>query len=218
MYWCLFLLHIYLSDALHRRVAPVYNLSLLNEFYPRIISGTDNRRKIMRKIIIIGITLVMLMALVLPCYASNEGNPDCEILGYQYGTKYDCPANGCVGTVVLPTDNPAGPSGTFTMVFSDPQLDWTSTIGVDAVIVKGASVYPNIFTYNPESFGADGLITPLVTNPGQPNGFHPAISHVEFCYDDDDNQVPEFPTLALPVAMIIGFLGLVHVVRSTKEN
>jgi hypothetical protein len=65
----------------------------------------------------------------------------------------------------------------------------------------------NSYVYDPptESLGDKTLIAPT-TN---------AISHVEFCYDSV--TVPEFPALALPVGMIIGFLGSVTFVRVKKE-
>ncbi|MBW6441458.1 hypothetical protein K0B04_00935 [Patescibacteria group bacterium] len=58
-----------------------------------------------------------------------EGNPTCEDLGYTHGFKIDPPNP---GTYLIDGVN----SVTFTS--SDGvYLDWTSTIGIDAVLVKG---------------------------------------------------------------------------------
>ncbi len=56
-------------------------------------------------------------------------------------------------------------------------FDWSSNIGVDAVIVKTGADGTNLYRYDPplESTGDTSLIT-----PGN-NG----ISHISFCYDDD---------------------------------
>jgi LPXTG-motif cell wall-anchored protein len=61
-----------------------------------------------------------------------------------------------------------------------PTFDWTSNIGVDAVFVKGGP-NGNLYLYNPESMGANGLHAP--TNPE--NGKFFGLSHVSFCYDAD---------------------------------
>ena len=54
-------------------------------------------------------------------------------------------------------------------------VDWTSNIGVDAVIVKGGN-NANVYTYDPpaEETSDTGLLTPDSS----------AISHVSFCYDE----------------------------------
>ncbi|WP_170233691.1 hypothetical protein [Ornithinimicrobium humiphilum] len=59
-------------------------------------------------------------------------------------------------------------------------VDWTSTVGIDAVIVKGGP-NANVYRYDPpaESFGDTGLVTPTNPNNYKPYG----LSHVDFCYD-----------------------------------
>ncbi len=54
-------------------------------------------------------------------------------------------------------------------------VDWTSNIGVDAVIVKGGPD-ANVYRYDPpaEETSDTGLLTPDSS----------AISHVSFCYDE----------------------------------
>ena len=69
--------------------------------------------------------------------------------------------------------------GTLTVTISNAQndktFDWSSNIGVDAVVVKGGSDGAYLYRYDPpsETTSDSGL-----TTPGQN-----AISHVNFCYD-----------------------------------
>ena len=64
-------------------------------------------------------------------------------------------------------------------------FDWSSNIGVDAVIVKTGADGTNLYRYDPplESTGDTNLIT-----PGN-NG----ISHISFCYDDDPTTTTTAP-------------------------
>ena len=61
-------------------------------------------------------------------------------------------------------------------------FDWSSNIGVDAVFVKAGSDKHNLFVYSPELTGD----TDLGPQAGQGNG----ISHISFCYDEDDAPPP----------------------------
>jgi len=61
-------------------------------------------------------------------------------------------------------------------------FDWSSNIGVDAVLVKAGNDKHNLFVYSPESTGD----TDLGPQAGQGNG----ISHISFCYDEDDAPPP----------------------------
>ena len=61
-------------------------------------------------------------------------------------------------------------------------FDWSSNIGVDAVFVKAGSDKHNLYEYNPESTGD----IDLGPQAGQGNG----ISHISFCYDEDDAPPP----------------------------
>ena len=96
-----------------------------------------------------------------------EGNPSCADLGSPAGLKVEPPSSGehTDGTL------------TVTVAIVDGEIDWTATLGVDAVIVKGGPV-ANVYAYAPASTGDDGLVA--ATNPatGEPYG----ISHVSFCY------------------------------------
>lgn len=102
------------------------------------------------------------------------GNPTCESLGYEHG---------------LSTGG-APPEGTsywndgklFVTIISDgTYFDWTSNIGVDAVIAKGGKYGANLYIYDPpaESFGDTDLHA-----PDNPSGGPAGLSHVAFCYDD----------------------------------
>ena len=99
------------------------------------------------------------------------GNPTCASLGYDYGFKVDPPNAGTysidgVNTVTVTTDG--------------VRFDWTSTLGMDAVIAKGGP-NANAYVYDPpsESLGDDGLHSPINPNTGTPFG----LSHIEFCFD-----------------------------------
>lgn len=121
------------------------------------------------------VVLVLVMALAaLPVSAAAvtpvvlPGNPICADLGYAYEIKIDPPT---AGTYALGY-------GSFTWTTTDGvTMNWSSTIGVDAVIVKGGP-NANLYTYVPESYGDTGLTSPLA-----PNGRPYAISHISVCFD-----------------------------------
>ena len=73
-------------------------------------------------------------------------------------------------------------------------FDWDSNIGVDAVIVKGGPD-ANVYFYDPESMGDTGLHAPV-----GPSGEWAGLSHISFCYDEDDvpptTETPTTPTTA----------------------
>src|SRR5215217_6944056 len=100
------------------------------------------------------------------------GNPSCTELGYEFGFKID-PVN--PGTYTLPDG-----VNTITITVNGSSFDWTSTIGIDAVIVKGGTD-SNLYVYDPpaESFGDTGLQSTINPANGQPFD----LSHIEFCYD-----------------------------------
>jgi hypothetical protein len=57
-------------------------------------------------------------------------------------------------------------------------FDWTSSRGIDAVIVKGGP-NSNVYSYDPEAFADTGLHAPM--NPSSGKFF--GLSHISFCYD-----------------------------------
>ena len=102
-------------------------------------------------------------------------NPKCEDYGATSITKFDGAEvkDATKAGVTISTVNVG--AGTF---------DWTSTVAVDIVIVKGGTD-GNVYIYPSDTFGDTDLVTPTNPNNGKPFG----ISHIEFCTDN----VPETP-------------------------
>ncbi|MBY5163313.1 hypothetical protein [Salsipaludibacter albus] len=133
--------------------------------------------------------LAMLVAMLMagPALATHvdpvlvPGNPDCQDLGYEFGVKIDTsPTNGTYqlgddAVVVVPSDDSLVVTITNATATT---FDWSTNIGVDAVIVKGGP-NANSYTYVPEATADTGLHAPV--NPS--NGTFYGLSHVEFCYD-----------------------------------
>src|SRR5689334_2963070 len=116
-----------------------------------------------------------LLALAGPARATDvtpifiAGNPSCTSLGYAFGFKVDPPNAGTysidgINTVTVTTD------GVF--------FDWSSTLGMDAVISKGGP-NANVYVYSPERTSDTGLHSPINPNNGNPYG----LSHIDFCFD-----------------------------------
>jgi hypothetical protein len=126
------------------------------------------------------LTLPALGASVTPIPISNDNNPTCSDFGAWTELKVEPPGNGVFtdGTLSVTITN-------FTN--DDPKgFDWTSNIGVDAVLVKAGDDKHNLYVYNPESTGDTGL----GPQSGQGNG----ISHISFCYDTGDATPTPSPT------------------------
>lgn len=106
---------------------------------------------------------------VVPVFVA--GNPSCQNLGYAFGFKVDPPN---AGTYSIDSLN------TVTVTTDGVYFDWSSTLGIDAVIAKGGP-NANSYVYDPptESFGDGGLASPINPNTGKPFG----LSHIEFCFD-----------------------------------
>ena len=117
----------------------------------------------------------------------HEGNPTCSDIDHcgEYSTKIEpvsdtYPLDGVVGHDVTieiteykyEEDKPPEPL----------YFDWTSTLGICAVIVKGGDD-ANVYYYDPLSYGDTNLHAPI--NPsGEPAG----ISHITFCYSTPQPQ------------------------------
>jgi hypothetical protein len=100
------------------------------------------------------------------------GNPSCASLGLgTVAVRFDPPLSGSMAL---------GGSESVTIAADGIHVDWSATIGIDAVIVKGGP-NANIYGYAPESLGATQLQAPTNPNNGKPYG----LSHVDFCYDWD---------------------------------
>lgn len=114
-----------------------------------------------------------------------DGNPKCTGLGYEAGFKPNFGATGetpPVGGPVTLSDGTLEVTVEVTGLNGSDEpvvIDWSSNIGVDAVIMKGSDG-ANVYVYEPptEVASGSGLTTP--TNNG---GNRPKISHIEFCYD-----------------------------------
>jgi len=139
------------------------------------------------------------MVLALPGTALAQifvaGNPSCQSLnaddvlfpeitsdfGFKIEGDYNrtVPMDGTASGTSLTGGAPADPVNTVTVSSQDNlYFDWSSTLGMDAVIVKGG---PNAdaYVYSPEAFEDWDLHAPINPSNGQPYG----ISHIEFCYD-----------------------------------
>jgi len=84
-------------------------------------------------------------------------------------------------------------------------FEWNSESPVCAVIVKGGQG-ANVYYYDGVYTGT-GLVAPEDKE----------ISHVTFCFTEEDGgieEIPEFPTVALPIAAI---LGLAFFMQRRKE-
>ncbi len=130
-----------------------------------------------KRFLVIAILIAMLSVAV-PSRAASvepvfvEDNPTCEDLGYAHGVRWNYPDDSTGGTYPLGT-------GTVSWSTDGTYVDWTSTFGVDAVIVKGGN-NANLYAYDPpaESFGDNDLVSPNNASGG-PAG----LSHIDFCFD-----------------------------------
>jgi hypothetical protein len=95
-----------------------------------------------------------------------------------------CPAGYFELKVENPTDGTFGPNDEFEIDITDgasgPTFDWSSTVPVFQVIVKGGPG-ANVYDYPPPGeFSDTGLHAPLNPNNGKWYG----LSHITFCYGD----------------------------------
>jgi len=111
-----------------------------------------------------------------------SGNPSCQDVGYNFGFKINDPTS---GTYTLTSENgeltggaPEDSINSVTLSIDGKYFDWSSTLGMDAVIVKGGPD-ANLYEYSPEAFSDSGLHAPINEKQGEPYG----LSHIEFCYD-----------------------------------
>lgn len=125
------------------------------------------------------------------CATLNANNTNFPSITSNFGFKINAEVITNNGTGTFPLQNgafdgddfqaeltggaPTDASNSVTTNVSGSTLtSWSSTLSIDAVIVKGGP-NANVYVYTPESLGDINLITP---NNG---GF--GVSHVEFCYD-----------------------------------
>ena len=70
---------------------------------------------------------------------------------------------------------------------TEDTFDWSSNIGVDAVVVKGGEAGSNLYKYDPPSEETAD------TGLGVPDPDNNAISHITFCYDPEPITCPLQP-------------------------
>jgi hypothetical protein len=109
-------------------------------------------------------------------------NPSCVDLGFSFGFKIEgSSGSDYTGTFtftsadgILTGGAPEDADNSVTLTSDGTYLDWTSTLPLDAVFMKGGNG-GNAYIYDPdEATGDTDLATPSAG---------PALSHVEFCYD-----------------------------------
>jgi uncharacterized repeat protein (TIGR01451 family) len=135
---------------------------------------------------ILGLLLVvgMLVPLVLAAPASAAPGPPSGngIQPVEVPSNPVCPA-GTIELKVEPVEDGTYSDGTLTVTVTVNEaaqtFDFTSNIGVDAVIAKGGP-NGNVYTYNPEATADTGLHAPL--NEDGSGQFY-GLSHISFCYD-----------------------------------
>ncbi len=138
------------------------------------IQGVEYMR---RHVLFIILGLLLVSACALPAMAASvtpvvvDDNPVCTQLGYDFGYKVEPPRS---GIYTVPG------AGRITVTAKKNSFDWSSTFGIDAVIVKGGSA-SNLYGYDPpsESFGDKNLNAPINPKNQQPY----SLSHMIFCYD-----------------------------------
>jgi hypothetical protein len=145
------------NGARRKVVAGLASLAILGTFVPVGMAGADDPPNITSG------------SGVVPTFVA--GNPTCQQLGYDFEYKVDPPNSGTYGIPGLAGE-------TVTVSNDGTYFDWTSTIGMDAVIAKGGP-NANLYVYDPpaESMGDTHLASPL--NGDRPFG----LSHISFCYD-----------------------------------
>jgi hypothetical protein len=183
-------------------------------------------------------TIILLFVCLLVCVSvasavrtgptPEEGLQCCEELGYGGGSLVKTNPNNQTLT------NPDGFNVTVT-ILSAQNISWTlnSNFIVNAVQTKGDGNDVFLYRYNPGQTSDTGLSTPPKEN------CKPSVNvnHIKFCYSPgivivptptptptqsiptptptptQGIPTPEFPTVALPVAMIIGITGLVYLIK-----
>lgn len=181
--------------------------------------------KIILVSILVMLACISIVAAVEPGTTSGHGiNPVLSA-----GNVVKCADAGCDGTTLL-IDKNDGESYTGSYCIDathciaitankvmgatdENSIDWRANFDVGCVVMKGSNGYDTYYCTYANKNDDTKMSTPI--NPsGKPAG----ISHILICYTPPDNYpAPEFPTLALPVALLVGFVGAVQYIRIRKE-
>jgi hypothetical protein len=123
----------------------------------------------------------LIVAVGLPAAAASvtptemTGNVTCDDLGLDTLTKFDPPTSGTKAGV--------------TITVSQPTFNWSSTVLISAVIVKGGNA-SNVYDYRPTGALSDsGLVAPNNASGGPAN-----LSHLEFCVGGTTTTTSEATT------------------------
>jgi hypothetical protein len=158
------------------------------------VSGTRARGS--RTVVGFSAAIGLIAALAMPALGASV---DPELIDQTANLECDAfEADGQSWATLKVDPNPdgAGPfhysdgtlSVTITNAEGDKSFDWSSNIGVDAVYVKAGAGGSNLYRYDPPSevtSDAD-LVSPGVSGNG--------ISHISFCYDDENPTPTPTPT------------------------
>jgi uncharacterized repeat protein (TIGR01451 family) len=126
-------------------------------------------------------TLAVLASLLLPILAVTPAGAT-HVNPVEVAGNPPCPA-GTTELKVEPVISGPYSDGTLSVTITvnntaaGQTFDWTSNIGVDAVIAKGGP-NGNVYTYNPEATADTGLHAPVGSS-----GTFSDLSHISFCYD-----------------------------------
>jgi len=93
------------------------------------------------------------------------------------------------------------------------QFDWTGALpGTTTCSVPG-------WTLHQVDRTATGASTTIAfTDEGTPDSFGVLLDDIHVTQTSQPPAIPEFPSAALPVALIVGMLGTLLFIKSTKEN
>jgi hypothetical protein len=144
------------------------------------------------------------------------------------GNVVTCQDAGCGGTETLEIETGGSYDGTYCVdathcividaygvpgTTGENSIDWSSNFDVECIVLKGGDGYDTYYCTDDHKRQDGSMSTPIKSNNHLPS----QISHILICYFPPDYNVPEFPSLALPVAFLIGMIGAVQYIRIRKE-
>lgn len=161
------------------------------------------------------LSLILIGWFILPVNAARVDPTILDKVGNDF--KCDICCSSC--QEIVRVENTTGPiqEGTYgpvtisNMSGGQYKFDWKSDVPITCVIVK-ASTGLNMFTYPSGAISDTELYTYNHYTPGQQEH---AISHISFCGPKVVN-VPEFPSPAIPVIVVIAFACLILMIRKLR--